>query len=142
MNSSGEVRVADVTEQAAQLVPGERHLDRSASNAADVFTGWSDPPLSALGVAQGRDAAVVLRALGVHPTCVHTSLLRRSIATAEIVLDGLGPDEVERLDIPTAVPMRYRLGRDGRAVVEAGGRYLDQVGAAELIRVGSALGRP
>jgi 2,3-bisphosphoglycerate-dependent phosphoglycerate mutase len=239
---------------------------QSASNAAEIFTGWSDPPLSELGVAQGRGAAVALRALGVRPTCVHTSLLRRSIATAEIVLDGLGlgwipvrrswrlnerhygaltgrdkrevaaragepafrawrrsfavapppmgepaatamyadpryaqlppaarprtesladtwarmapywvdvlrprvcagqtplvvghgnslrafvmhleglsPDEVERLDLPTAVPMRYRLGRDGRAVVEDGGRYLDPAGAGEAIRVGPAPDRP
>ena len=57
-------------------------------------------------------------------------------------LEGLTPDEVERLDIPTAVPMRYRLGRDGRVVVEAGGRYLDPVGAGEQIRVGPAPDRP
>jgi len=50
-------------------------------------------------------------------------------------LEGLTPDEVERLDIPTAVPMRYRLGRDGRAMPEAGGRYLDRVAAAEPVRV-------
>ena len=239
---------------------------QSASNAADVFTGWSDPPLSELGAAQAGGAAGALRVLGVRPTCVHTSLLRRSIATAEIVLDGLGlgwipvhrswrlnerhygaltgqdkravaarvdeptfrawrrsfavappamseraaaamyaddrysrlppgarprsesladtwtrmvpywvdvllpqvrsgqtplvvghgnslrafvmhleglsPDEVERLDIPTAVPMRYRLGRDGRPIVAAGGRYLDPVGAGERIRVGPAARRP
>jgi 2,3-bisphosphoglycerate-dependent phosphoglycerate mutase len=54
---------------------------QSTSNAADVFTGWSDPPLSDLGVAQARAAAAVLQDHGVRPTSVHTSLLRRSIST-------------------------------------------------------------
>ncbi|MEV4703028.1 2,3-bisphosphoglycerate-dependent phosphoglycerate mutase [Actinoplanes sp. NPDC049316] len=233
---------------------------QSVSNAADVFTGWSDVPLSPLGAGQARGAAAVLRELGVRPTSVHTSLLRRSIATAEIVthglgcgwvpvhrswrlnerhygaltgrdkravaaeagatefrawrrsyavapppmseadaaamyaddryaalapqdrprtesladvrarllpywadalfpevraggtplvvghgnslrafvmyLEGLGPAEVERLDIPTAVPMRYRLDGLGHALAEPGGRYLDPVGAGERVRIG------
>ena len=233
---------------------------QSVSNAADVFTGWSDSPLSELGVAQAGGAAAALRATGVRPTSVHTSLLRRSIATAEIVTGGLdrgwlpvhrswrlnerhygaltgldkrvvaagtdasvfrawqrsfavappamsedaaavmyaddryadlpaqirprtesladvwarmlpywsdvlfpqvlagetplvvghgnslrafvayleklGPAEVERLDIPTAVPMRYRLDRKGDPIAEPGGRYLDPVGAGEQVRVG------
>ncbi|WP_127509530.1 2,3-bisphosphoglycerate-dependent phosphoglycerate mutase [Actinoplanes solisilvae] len=233
---------------------------QSVSNAADAFTGWSDVPLSELGVAQAGGAATVLRDLGVRPTCVHTSLLRRSISTAEIVtdalgrgwvpvhrswrlnerhygaltgrdkkavaaevdaasfrawrrswaaapppmtdpaaalmyaderytglapevrphtesladvwarmlpywsdvlfpellagetpllvghgntlrafvmfLEGLGPVEVERLDIPTAVPMRYRLDRRGNPIVDPGGRYLDPAGADERVRTG------
>lgn len=233
---------------------------QSVSNAADVFTGWSDARLSELGVAQARGAAATLRELGVRPTSVHTSLLRRSIATAEIVtdmldrgwvpvhrswrlnerhygaltgrskravaaevdgsefrawrrsfrvapppmsedaaavmyaderyadlapqarprtesladvwarmlpywsdvlfpqvlsgetplvvghgnslralvmyLEGLQPAEVERLDIPTAVPMRYRLDRLRNPIVERGGRYLDPVGASEQVRIG------
>jgi 2,3-bisphosphoglycerate-dependent phosphoglycerate mutase len=235
------------------------------SNAADVFTGWSDPPLSDLGAAQARGAAAALRRHGVLPTSVHTSLLRRSITTAEIVtdaldrgwvpvhrswrlnerhygaltgrdkravaaeagasvfrawrrsfrvapppmsedvaaamyaddryadlapdvrprtesladvwarmlpywsdvlfpqvlagetplmvghgnslrafvmhLEGLGPAEVEQLDIPTAVPMRYRLGRLGAPTAASGGRYLDPVGAGERVRVGPPDGR-
>ena len=233
---------------------------QSVSNAADVFTGWSDAALSELGVAQARGAAATLRRLGAQPTSVHTSLLRRSIVTAEIVarelgrewlpvhrswrlnerhygaltgrdkravaaevgastfrawrrsyavapppmsehasaamyadaryaalapdlrprtesladvwsrmvpywsdvllprmrhgetplvvghgnslrafvmyLEGLGPAEVERLDIPTAVPMRYRLDRRGNRIAGSGGRYLDPVAAAEQVRVG------
>jgi 2,3-bisphosphoglycerate-dependent phosphoglycerate mutase len=233
---------------------------QSLSNAADIFTGWSDPPLSDLGVAQARGAAHALRDLAVCPTSVHTSLLRRSIVTAELVTDALGrawlpvhrswrlnerhygaltgrakgavaaeagagiyrdwhrsyavapppmseadaeamyaddryatlapscrprtesladvwarmspywtdvllpevlaggtplvvghgnslrafvmylegldPGEVERLDMPTAVPMRYRVDRLGNPIVEAGGRYLDPVAAREPVRVG------
>ncbi|MFI1991503.1 2,3-diphosphoglycerate-dependent phosphoglycerate mutase [Actinoplanes sp. NPDC020271] len=235
---------------------------QSVSNAADVFTGWNDAALSGLGADQARDAAAVLRRCGVRPTSVHTSLLSRSITTAEIVLgelgrawipvdrswrlnerhygaltgrdksqvaagtdaatfrawrrsfavapppmsadaaavlyaddryaglpatarprtesladvwgrmrpywvdvlyplllaggtplvaghgnglrafvmhlEGLSPAEVERLDIPTAVPMRYRLDRRGRPVTGVDGRYLDAPAAAEPIRVGPA----
>ena len=233
---------------------------QSVSNAADVFTGWLDVPLSELGVEQARGAATALRDLGVQPTSVHTSLLRRSIVTAEIVtgvlgcesvpvhrswrlnerhygaltglsksavaervgaplfrswrrsyaiapppmagdaaaalyaddryvglpvearprtesladvwarmqpywtgilfdellagemplvvghgnslrafvmhLEGLGPIDVEQLDIPTAVPMRYRLDCWGTPVPEPGGRYLDPISAAERVRIG------
>lgn len=233
---------------------------QSEANAADVFTGWDDSPLSELGAAQARGAAEALRRLGVRPTSVHTSLLRRSIVTAEIVtaglgrawlpvtrswrlnerhygaltgrdkrevaaeagpsrfrawrrsyavapppmsaaaaarlyaddryaglppaarprteslaevrartlpywadvlfpevarggtplvvghgnslrafvmhLEGLGAAEVEGLDIPTAVPMRYRLDPHGVPRPGPGGRYLDPVGAAEPVRIG------
>ncbi|GAA2673669.1 2,3-bisphosphoglycerate-dependent phosphoglycerate mutase [Actinoplanes palleronii] len=237
---------------------------QSVSNAADVFTGWDDAPLSDLGVAQAHGAAAALLRLGVRPTGVHTSLLRRSITTAEIVtsvlgrewipvrrswrlnerhygaltgrdkravaaeagdarfrawrrsfavappamdedaaavmyadaryaglppealprteslagvwrrtlpywtdvlfpqlrsggtplvvghgnslrafvmhLEGMSPADVERLDIPTAVPMRYRLDRHGAPVPEPGGRYLDPVGAGDPVRIGPARG--
>jgi 2,3-bisphosphoglycerate-dependent phosphoglycerate mutase len=236
---------------------------QSEANAADIFTGWDDPPLSELGAAQARGAAAALRHRGVRPTSVHTSLLRRSIVTADIVtaeldrawlpvarswrlnerhygaltgrdkreaaaeageslfrawrrsyaiapppmsdeaaarmyahdryanlpadarprtesladlqermlpywsdvlfpevlrggtplvvghgnslrafvmhLEGIRPADVEGLDIPTAVPMRYRLDRRGRAMPDQGGRYLDPVGAAEPVRVGPIL---
>jgi 2,3-bisphosphoglycerate-dependent phosphoglycerate mutase len=233
---------------------------QSESNAADVFTGWSDPPLSALGRVQARGAGLALGELGIAPTSVHTSLLDRSITTAQIVLsalgrdwipvhrswrlnerhygaltgrdkravaasagadvyrawhrsyavapppmgeeqaaemyaderyaltgrprtesladvwartrpywedvllprlhagetplvvghgnslrafvmflEGLGPDEVEKLDIPTAVPMRYQVDRRGVVVPDPGGRYLDPVAAGEGIRVGLPL---
>jgi len=51
-------------------------------------------------------------------------------------LEGIGPGEVERLNIPTAVPMRYRLDRRGVPIIEPGGRYLDPAGAADPVRVG------
>lgn len=233
---------------------------QSEANAADIFTGWQDPALSDLGIEQARGAAATLRRLGVRPTSIHTSLLGRSIVSAEIVAAGLGlawlpvrrswrlnerhygaltgrdkraaeaeagpsrfrdwhrsyaiapppmngadaarmfadpryaglpadalprtesladvqarmlpywsdvlfpevrrggvplvvghgnslrafvmhlegikPADVEGLDIPTAVPMRYRLDGRGRPFTDPDGRYLDPVGAAEPVRVG------
>jgi 2,3-bisphosphoglycerate-dependent phosphoglycerate mutase len=54
-------------------------------------------------------------------------------------LERLGPAEVEHLDIPTGVPMLYRLDRRHRPVTGPGGRYLDPVRAADPIRIGPAL---
>jgi 2,3-bisphosphoglycerate-dependent phosphoglycerate mutase len=59
-----------------------------------------------------------------------------SLRALVMYLERLRPAEVERLDIPTAVPMRYRLDRLGNPIVEPGGRYLDSAGASEQIRIG------
>lgn len=63
---------------------------QSTSNAADVFTGWSDVALTGLGRAQAVQAGRLLVRAGAAPTSVHTSLLRRAISTAEIATAELG----------------------------------------------------
>jgi 2,3-bisphosphoglycerate-dependent phosphoglycerate mutase len=63
---------------------------QSISNAHDVFTGWTDAPLTDLGRIQAAQAARQLAAAGLRPTSLHTSLLSRAIRTAEIVADVLG----------------------------------------------------
>jgi len=59
-----------------------------------------------------------------------------SLRAFVMYLEGPGPADVERLDIPTAVPMRYRIDRSGRPVTAPGGRYLDPVAAGEQVRIG------
>jgi 2,3-bisphosphoglycerate-dependent phosphoglycerate mutase len=51
-------------------------------NAANMFTGWVDVGLTAQGRAESSRAGELLRAQGVLPDVVHTSLLRRAISTA------------------------------------------------------------
>lgn len=63
---------------------------QSTSNAQDVFTGWTDVPLTDLGRAQAAEAGRLILAAGLRPTSVHTSLLRRAIDTADIVTSVLG----------------------------------------------------
>jgi len=58
-----------------------------------------------------------------------------SLRAFVMYLERIGPSDVERLDILTAVPMRYRLDERGNPVSEPGGRYLDPVGAGEQVRV-------
>jgi 2,3-bisphosphoglycerate-dependent phosphoglycerate mutase len=63
---------------------------QSRWNLENRFTGWWDVPLSDDGRAEARSAGELLAAEGVTVDVVYTSLLTRSIATAEIVLGELG----------------------------------------------------
>jgi 2,3-bisphosphoglycerate-dependent phosphoglycerate mutase len=59
----------------------------STWNAENLFTGWVDVPLSEKGADEARRGGELLRESDVLPEVVHTSLLRRAIATANIALD-------------------------------------------------------
>jgi 2,3-bisphosphoglycerate-dependent phosphoglycerate mutase len=69
---------------------------QSAANSADSFSGWLDVPLSDRGRREAARAGELLAREGVLPDTVHTSLLSRSIGTAEILLEQL-----ERQWLPT-----------------------------------------
>jgi 2,3-bisphosphoglycerate-dependent phosphoglycerate mutase len=75
--------MTDVTYTLVLLRHGE-----SEWNAKNLFTGWVDVPLNDKGRAEGVRAGELLRAAGVLPDVVHTSLLRRAINTAATALDG------------------------------------------------------
>src|SRR5690349_8360033 len=59
----------------------------SVWNAENLFTGWVDVPLSAKGEEEARRGGELLRETELLPDVVHTSLLRRAIATANLSLD-------------------------------------------------------
>ncbi|MFJ6076565.1 2,3-diphosphoglycerate-dependent phosphoglycerate mutase [Streptomyces sp. NPDC093065] len=63
---------------------------QSEANAAGVFGGWADYALTPDGEEQATDAARLIARAGLLPDLVHTSVLRRSIHTADIALDHLG----------------------------------------------------
>ncbi|HPU14161.1 MAG TPA: phosphoglyceromutase [Aeromicrobium sp.] len=58
-------------------------------NAKNLFTGWVDVDLNEQGVQEALRAPELLREADIFPDILHTSLLRRAIRTAQIVLDGL-----------------------------------------------------
>jgi 2,3-bisphosphoglycerate-dependent phosphoglycerate mutase len=58
-------------------------------NAKNLFTGWVDVDLNEQGVTEAERGADLLREAGLAPDVLHTSLLRRAIRTAQIVLDGI-----------------------------------------------------
>jgi len=58
-------------------------------NAKNLFSGWVDVDLNDKGRAEADRAAELLREHGIAPDLVHTSVLRRAIRTAEIVLHGV-----------------------------------------------------
>ncbi|MDC6695204.1 2,3-bisphosphoglycerate-dependent phosphoglycerate mutase, partial [Leclercia adecarboxylata] len=57
-------------------------------NAKNLFTGWVDVPLSEKGVEEAKRGGKLLTDAGVSPDVLHTSLLRRAIATANLALDA------------------------------------------------------
>ncbi len=59
-------------------------------NALNLFTGWTDVPLSAKGRDEARAAGRLLADAGIAPGVVHTSLLKRAITTANLALEELG----------------------------------------------------
>ncbi|NMH96912.1 2,3-bisphosphoglycerate-dependent phosphoglycerate mutase [Pseudonocardia acidicola] len=79
--------------------------------------------------------AADLRAGGSVLVVGHSNSLRALC----MLLDGLGEREVEALNVPTGVPLRYDLGPDLRPV-QRGGVYLDpeaaRAGIAEVVEQG------
>ncbi len=57
-------------------------------NALNLFTGWVDVNLSEKGEAEAARGGELMKAAGILPDVLHTSLLRRAIRTAQIALDA------------------------------------------------------
>jgi 2,3-bisphosphoglycerate-dependent phosphoglycerate mutase len=74
----------------------------STANADDVFGGWLDYPLTERGRRQAAAAGGLIRAAGLCPAAVHTSLLTRAVDTARAVLAETTPSA-------TAVRRSWRL---------------------------------
>lgn len=63
----------------------------SVANAANVYTGWNDVPLTKKGKEQARQAGLLIKQIPeFYPTHIHTSVLSRAIVTANIVADVCG----------------------------------------------------
>ena len=62
---------------------------QSVWNAENRFTGWMDVDLSDAGEAEARDAGVLIRQSGIQISAAYTSVLKRAVRTANIVLDTL-----------------------------------------------------
>jgi 2,3-bisphosphoglycerate-dependent phosphoglycerate mutase len=65
---------------------------QSEWNAAGLFTGWENAHLTAQGEREAARAGAILAAHGVLPAFVHTSLQRRTIRTADLVLTAADRD--------------------------------------------------
>lgn len=59
-------------------------------NARNLFTGWVDVDLTAVGEEQARAGGRQLGDAGLEPTVVHTSLQTRAIRTANLALEAAG----------------------------------------------------
>ena len=65
---------------------------RSEWNAAGVFTGWENAYLTAQGELEATRAGVLLAEHDLLPAFAHTSLQRRTIRTADLVLAAADRD--------------------------------------------------
>lgn len=61
----------------------------STANRDNIYTGWSDVPLTEVGINQAHHAGKLIAELGINFSAVHTSMLKRAIVTANIVMDEL-----------------------------------------------------
>ncbi|MEU6497104.1 2,3-bisphosphoglycerate-dependent phosphoglycerate mutase [Streptomyces sp. NPDC046984] len=68
---------------------------QSTANADGRFTGWADVPLTPQGAHEAVEAAQLLARDGLLPDVAHTSVMHRSIQSADITLA-----ELDRLWIP------------------------------------------
>ncbi|HSF85277.1 MAG TPA: 2,3-diphosphoglycerate-dependent phosphoglycerate mutase [Acidimicrobiia bacterium] len=59
---------------------------QSTWNLENVFTGWTDVPLSPKGVDEAKSSGRLMLEAGLAPTVAHTSLLRRAFDTLELAL--------------------------------------------------------
>ena len=67
----------------------------STWNKTNLFTGWTDVPLSELGVAEARAAGRALTMAGFMPDVCYTSYLKRAIKTLWLALE-----EMDRMWVP------------------------------------------
>src|SRR2546429_7579163 len=61
----------------------------STWNLENLFTGWTDVPLSERGVTEAVEAGRLLREAGLWPGVVHESLLLRAIQATQHALAGM-----------------------------------------------------
>lgn len=61
----------------------------SVWNREKRFTGWSDIHLTRAGVKQGFDAGLTMKEAGMEFDVVHTSLLKRAVATAWLTVSAM-----------------------------------------------------
>lgn len=97
---------------------------QSEWNQKNLFTGWVDVPLNSVGTEEAVKAGKLLVQEKCLPDIVYTSLLRRSIKTANLALD-----EADRAWIPVkraaALNERHYGGLQGKNKAEAAEKFGD-----------------
>jgi len=63
---------------------------QSTWNLENVFTGWTDVPLSEKGIAEAKAAGEIMKEEGLHFDVAHTSVLERAINTLHLALLEMG----------------------------------------------------
>ena len=70
---------------------------QSEWNNLNLFTGWKDPDLTALGVEEAMRAGKLLKAQGLKFDIAYTSALSRAQRTLKLILDEIGQQDLETI---------------------------------------------
>jgi 2,3-bisphosphoglycerate-dependent phosphoglycerate mutase len=70
---------------------------QSEWNLKNLFTGWKDPDLTALGVQEAKDGGKRLKAQGLSFDIAFTSDLSRAQKTCQLILDELGQSSLKTI---------------------------------------------
>lgn len=65
---------------------------QSQANLDNIFTGWTDVPLTAHGLKQGVAVGHLLANKQINFADLHTSLMKRAIITANVILEQIKQD--------------------------------------------------
>jgi 2,3-bisphosphoglycerate-dependent phosphoglycerate mutase len=99
----------------------------STWNKTNLFTGWTDVPLSELGVSEARAAGRALASAGFAPDVCHTSYLKRAIKTLWLALE-----EMDQMWVPIHGTWRLNERHYGALQGLDKGEMAKKVGAAQV----------
>ncbi len=95
----------------------------SEANRDNIFTGWSDVSLTEKGIRQAHEAGQLIADNGILFDHMHTSMLKRAIMTAHIVLD-----ETNQLYVPETKSWRLNERHYGALREQYKERVREEVG--------------
>ena len=87
--SSEDLDPYPATDAPTSPTPSTAKSRQSEWNARNLFTGWVNAPLTTAGEQAAIQAGQLLAQEGLWPDVVHTSVLRRTIRTADLVSRGV-----------------------------------------------------
>jgi 2,3-bisphosphoglycerate-dependent phosphoglycerate mutase len=100
---------------------------QSPTNASGIFTGWLDVGLTARGRRDARRAGRLLALGGVFPDVAYTSVLRRAIETADLVLA-----QVQTAAVPVERTWRLNERHYGALTGQSKARIRDEAGESRF----------
>lgn len=117
--------VAKGSEKMADLVI-VRH-GQSQANRDNIFTGWTDVPLTDKGIEQGKMVGTELKKRGLQFSDAHTSYMQRAIMTTNIILDA-----IDQLYIPVYKTWRLNERHYGALSGRNKAKVREEIGAEKL----------
>ena len=102
---------------------------QSQANRDNIFTGWTDVPLTEKGIEQGKMVGDELAKMGIQFDDAHTSYMSRAIKTMDIILE-----RIDQLYIPVHKTWRLNERHYGALSGLNKAKIKEEVGAEQLHR--------